>query len=123
MLIFAKGSKIFKAATEGAKRGYNRSTDNYGVYVDMLEGCYREMLSEYTEKDRLVIIRNTNDSWREAMLPLCLAKLHHHKKFAKCETHARVYLLTDPSHLFDIPLSHWQRLLACNSLTLAKRAA
>ena len=122
--IYCKGSDIYNAAVAGAKRGYNRSTDDYGNYATVIGGCYSELLADIDDAVvRQQVIRNTNGMWESATLPLCLALLHHHKGGKKCETHARVYLGTNPASVFDIPLSHWQRLCVRSEKYVTKAAA
>ena len=110
-IINCNGFDIYNAAVAGAKCGYNRSTDNSSRYAELIGECYNELLADVGDEDlQQQIIKNTNGKWQEATLPLCLALLHHHKAGKKCETHARVFLATNPVSVFDIPLLHWQRL-------------
>ena len=109
--IYAKGSDIFAALINGAKRKYNRSTDDHSVYEVRLAESFNHLIKSVTcrEKHR-AIIRNTKGQWRKAYMPLNLALLHHHQAGKPIETHARVYLATDPYHLMDIPLEDWQSM-------------
>ena len=112
-IIYAKGSDIYDAFILGAKRHYNRSTSNYGIYVKQISECYQacqEKLGD-PEKARLVNLA-TNGEWINAYLPLSLEMFHHHKKGRPSDTHARVYLSTDPFSVVDIPLSKWKRMEA-----------
>ena len=59
-VIFIKGRDIYKAALAGAKRGYNRSTDDYSTYERALKGCYDYQLSTVDEPSvRLNLAQNT----------------------------------------------------------------
>jgi hypothetical protein len=106
------GSDIYSAAIAGAREGYNRSTDDHSVYVNKLKQCYENCLADVEDEEvRNDIHRNTLGDWRRAHLPLSLALIHTHKFGQPCKPHARVYLSTDPSSVFDIPLDHWNRFL------------
>lgn len=110
-MIFANGNAIYKAAIAGAKRGYNRSTDDYSKYEALISNCYNNMLlTVEDEEERLQIIENTDGMWQNTVLPVFLVMLHKHKGGKECEVHARVYLQTMEGSVFDIPLLHWQRL-------------
>jgi hypothetical protein len=116
-MIFATGKKIYQAAIAGAAQGYNRSTDDHHEYERALCEHYREMLK--TVKNRATrrgIQKSIGNDWRRAYFPLSLALLHKHKGGLPCETHARVYLCSNPGAVFDIPMSHWEELKkACAS--------
>jgi hypothetical protein len=59
-VIFVKGRDIYKAAVAGAKRGYNRSTDDHSAYERALGACYDYHLSTVVEPSaRLNIWRET----------------------------------------------------------------
>jgi len=115
--IFATGEKIYQAAIAGASRGYNRSTDDYRKYERALCEHYREMLKTVGNRaTRRGIQKSTGNDWRRAYLPLSLALLHKHKGGLPCETHARVYLCSNPGAVFDIPMLHWEEMKkACAS--------
>jgi len=110
------GSDIYRAAIAGARASYNRSTDDYSVYSRKLKACYENCLSAVEDghvKQR--ILENTCGDWRGAYLPLSLALFHTHRFGEPCEPHARVYLTSDPTSLFDIPMEYWDRFLAEDS--------
>lgn len=46
----ASGEQIYEAAIEGAKRKFNRSTDDYSVYEAMLHEFYELMLLDKNNK-------------------------------------------------------------------------
>jgi hypothetical protein len=46
----ASGQQIYDAAVEGAKRKFNRSTDDYSVYESMLHEFYEMMLTDNNNK-------------------------------------------------------------------------
>lgn len=122
--IFANGNDIYKAGIAGAKRGYNRGADDYSKYEDLLSGCYNEMLQDIGDEAVMAhVFETTKGMWQNAKLPLCLAMLHRHKGGKECEVHARVYLYTNPTAVFDIPLLHWQRLCTKNDKSFKKAAA
>lgn len=122
--IYARGVDIYSAGVAGAKRGYNRSTYEHKHYADLIGECYSVLVADIDDEAvRQQVIRNTNGTWQFATLPLSLALLHHHKGGKKCETHARVYLATNPASVFDIPLSHWQRLCVRSEKHFKKAAA
>jgi len=115
------GSDIYKAAIAGAREGYNRSTDKFDAYSRMLENCYEDCLADIEDSSvRKNIRRNTYGDWRRASLPLALAMVHHHKFGEPCEPHARVYLTTSPTSVFDIPMSFWNRFISEDSTDWAK---
>lgn len=118
--VLATGSQIYAAAIAGAKRGYNRSTDEYIKYAQLLQKHYEAMLRTVVDKnERNNIIRNTGGNWRNAYLPLSLAMYHNHIGGKPCETHARVYLTTNPAAVFDIPLDDWQEFVEVSEELLA----
>jgi hypothetical protein len=121
--IYCKATDIYNAAVAGAKRGYNRSSDDYSVYEDDLretfDYCTSLINNEYL---RNAVMKSTKGKWQNAKLPLSLVMLHKHKMGVACETHARV-ALPNSTAVFDIPLTHWQRLCARSEMLLRKAAA
>ena len=103
----ASGQQIFDAAVAGAKRKFNRSTDDSSVYESMIHDFNELMLSDVlnkTECDR--IRKRTKNNWRNAKFPIALVMYHCHRAMQPCETHARVRLF---HHIvFDIPLVYWE---------------
>ena len=103
----ASGQQIFDAAVAGAKRKFNRSTDDSSVYESMIHAFNELMLSgvlNKTECDR--IRKRTKNNWRNAKFPIALVMYHCHRAMQPCETHARVRLF---HHIvFDIPLEYWE---------------
>jgi hypothetical protein len=103
----ASGQQIFDAAVAGAKRKFNRSTDDSSVYESMIHDFNALMLSDVlnkTECDR--IRKRTKNNWRNAKFPIALVMYHCHRAMQPCETHARVRLF---HHIvFDIPLEYWE---------------
>lgn len=107
-VIFALGGNIYKAAVAGAAKGYNRTTNDHQHYERAINALFHEMLSDLSEAESHQVEMHTGNDWRKTYLPLCLAMYHHHKKGVPCEVHARVYLLSNPGALFDIPISDWK---------------
>lgn len=106
--VVAIGEQIYQSAIEGAKRKFNRSTDNYEVYEAMLHEYYELMLDDPSNKAACARIRKlTKNNWRNANMPLTLVMLHKHRAFEPCETHARVCLMGMELKVFDIPLNFW----------------
>lgn len=104
----ASGKQIYQAAIEGAKRKFNRSTDNYKVYEAMLHEYYELMLDDPSNKAACARIRKrTKNNWRNANFSLTLVILHKHRAFEPCETHARVCLMGFEHKVFDIPFEYW----------------
>ena len=105
--VVASGKQIYVAAISGAKKKFNRSTDNHTVYQSMLHEYYEIMLTDdtnQTECDR--IRKRTKNNWRNAKFPIALVMYHCHRAMQPCETHARVRLF---HHIvFDIPLEYWE---------------
>ena len=119
-VVYATGQEIYDAAVAGARRGYNRSTDNYTYYVADLENHYAKVVASIENKeDRRRLLKSTRKDWRRAYLPVKLALVHHHIAGEPCEAHARVYLSTNPFTVFDIPMTHWQRMEADSRALLA----
>ncbi len=106
---FAKGNQIYVAAVEGAKRGYNRSTDNYAVYEDAISDLYKSLLSSVTRASRRSIERKTKGDWRNAYLPLTLMMEHKHIAGEPSEIHARVMLQGNKISFIDIPMDRWEQ--------------
>ena len=110
-LIYATGKQIYEAAVAGAKRGYNRSTDDYYSYEEIISEHYKAMLEGLkTRAQRRLVQKHTGNDWRKAYLPLSLALVHKHIGGQECEEHARVYLITNPFCVFDIPMSDWNAM-------------
>ena len=108
MMIFATGEQIYEAAIEGAKCGYNRTTNNYIHYEELISTEYEMLLSTLCNREeRRTIRKQTRNNWRKAFLPLSLALVHKHIQGQPSEAHARVYLSSNPSTVFDIPMSRW----------------
>ena len=106
--VVASGEQIYQSAIEGAKRKYNRSTDNYSVYEKMLSESYEYMLSDSKNKAANKRIRQrTKNNWRNANFAVCFYMFHKHKAMQPCETHVRVSLMLSPTKIFDIPLDYW----------------
>ena len=79
VMVYVKGQDIFKAAVAGANLGYNRSTDHHEAYEVALKECFDHFLATSgNRKERRSVMRNTNNDWRNAYLPLCLALYHRH---------------------------------------------
>ena len=107
-MIFAIGEQIYQAAIEGAKCGYNRSTDNYKNYEQMISQQYETILRTLCNREeRRTIQKQTCNNWKKAFLPLSLALVHKHIGGQPSEAHARVYLSSHPASVFDIPMVRW----------------
>ena len=107
-MVFATGEQIYQAAVEGAKCGYNRSTDNYKNYEELISQQYKTMLNTLCNREeRRTIQKQTRNNWRKAFLPLSLALVHEHVGGQPSEAHARVYLSSNPAAVFDIPMGRW----------------
>jgi hypothetical protein len=110
-VIFATGEQIYTAAVAGAKRGYNRSTDEYSKYAEVLDEHYKAMLGDVSNRaERRRIKKHTGKDWRKAYLPLSMALVHRHIGGQECEEHARVFLTSNPARVFDIPMNHWNEM-------------
>jgi hypothetical protein len=107
--VVASGEQIYQAAIAGAKRKYNRSTDDYSVYESMLHEHYEFMLNDPKKKVACARVRKrTKNNWRNARFELAIVLFHCHRAFEPCETHARVCLAGRFGAVFDIPLEFWQ---------------
>ena len=105
----ASGQQIYDAAVEGAKRKFNRSTDDYSVYESMLHEFYEMMLTDKNNNSACERVRNrTKNNWRNANFPITLIMYHKHRARKNCETHARVCLTSFYNKVFDIPLDYWE---------------
>lgn len=113
--VFAKGQSIYNAAVEGAKRGYNRSTDDHTQYEKALAEVFKKHLGTCSREERRSVMKKTKGDWRNAYLPICLALHHHYKAGVPCETHARVYMPPNFGAVFDIPLEHWDAFVSANA--------
>jgi hypothetical protein len=110
-VIFVKGSDIYKAAVAGAKRGYNRSTDDYSDYQRALNGCYEYDVSTVNDPSvRLNIWRKTRGDWRNAYLPVSFLQEHKHIAGEPSEAHARIAVHSDTMKVMDVPLDKWRSL-------------
>lgn len=110
-LIFVKGSDIYAAAVEGAKRGYNRSTNDYSVYEKVLDNEYELLIKNCTSdnKKRKQIRMNTHNSWKKAIIPLCRLMNHGENNHSSSKHHVRV-LLQETMTILDIPSESWEKL-------------
>jgi len=107
--VVASGAQIYDALVEGAKRKYNRSTDDYSVYEKVLNDFYQYMISDKNNKAACERIRKrTNNNWRNANYPVTLLMFHKHRAMQLCETHARICLLGFYDKIFDIPLEYYE---------------
>jgi hypothetical protein len=110
-IIFVKGRDIYKAAVAGAKRGYNRSTDDYSAYVRALVACYDYHLSLVDDPgERLNIWRNTRGDWRNAYLPVSFLMEHQHIACKPSEAHARIAVHRGSMTVIDVPMEKWRSL-------------
>ena len=110
-VVYATGKQIFNAAVAGANCGYNRSTDDHNKYSDLLSQHFNVMLADITNRaDRRNVLKKTRNDWKQAYLPISLAIVHNHKAGEICEEHARVYLPSNPSAAFDIPMTYWKAI-------------
>jgi hypothetical protein len=108
-IVFASGKQILDAAAEGANRKFNRSTKDCAVYESMLQVFYERMLSDSTRKSYCDKARKlTKNNWRNAQFPLTLLMYHKHRAMQPCETHARICVMGQYQHIFDIPLEYWE---------------
>ncbi len=109
--VFVTGQTIYAAAVAGAVRGYNRSTDDHSKYAQMIKAHYEAMTASVVNRAvRRRIRQCTNKNWQQAYLPVQLALVHSHILGQRCEEHARVYLTTNPTLVFDIPMEHWDSM-------------
>lgn len=121
--VYVKGSDIYDAAVAGAKRGYNRSTDNYASYEEALSESFDYFVSTIGNREaRRSVMKKTKGSWRKAYLPLSLAMVHKHIGGEPSEPHARVYLGND-FQVFDIPLENWEKFEVMSSELLSDMEA
>ena len=110
-IIYATGETIFRALKNGAQQGYNRSTDNYNVYINKLNQHYEAMIADLeTKKTRQNVRRFTHNNWRNAYMPIGLGLIHHHKALRPCEPHARIFLFHDMGHVYDITMDDWNEM-------------
>ena len=108
-IVFASGTQIFDSAVEGAKRKYNRSTEDYSEYENMLNKFYEDMLNDKSNVELCKHVRKkTKNNCRNALFPMTILMLHKHRAMQPCETHARVCLMGNYSKVFDIPLEYWE---------------
>jgi hypothetical protein len=106
--VVASGKQIYVAAISGAKKKFNRSTDDYKVYEKMLHDFYELMLTDDTNQTACDRIRkHTKNNWRNANFSLTLVMYHCHRAMQPCATHARVCLHLSYG-VFDIPLEYWK---------------
>jgi hypothetical protein len=116
-ITFALGSDIYTACVEGAKRKFNRSTDNHKAYEEVLSESYKFYLDQFaTREDRRRINRKTKGNWRNAYLPVCLAMKHKHIGGLPSEDHARIYFPHSIGSVIDIPWSNWVAMERTSSL-------
>ena len=108
-LVYARGDQIYAAAVAGAKRGHNRSTDNYSVYEKRIRDLYEFHLSKSTRNQRRRVNKFTGSDWRRAYLPVVFYKYHNPIAMSPSETHARVVLRGDIDTVLDIPLEFYER--------------
>jgi hypothetical protein len=110
--IMVKGSEIYAAAIEGAKRGYNRTTDNCARYEEKLQFEF-DSLFNYTNDEALKkrVLNNTKGNWRNAYLPLHFLMYHSFIKMRESEQHVRV-MLNESKEIFDITMEDWERLVS-----------
>jgi hypothetical protein len=114
--VYVKGQHIYNAAVEGAKRCYNRSTNDHTQYEKALAQMFQKHLDTCTNREeRRAVIKKTKGDWRNAYLPICLALHHHHKAGVPCETHARVFMPPNFGAVFDIPLEHWDSFVTADA--------
>ena len=119
-IIFAYGETIFSALKNGAQQGYNRSTDDYNLYINDLNQHYEAMIADLeTKKQRQRVRRFTQNNWRNAFLPIGLALVHEHKAFEPCEPHARVFLPTKMFRVYDITMHDWNEMKRESQIKLA----
>lgn len=108
-MVYVKGAEIYRAAVAGAKRGYNRSTEEYAAYELMLKECYEHCLSKIGSPfDRLKYFRMTKGSWRNAFLPVQFLMEHQHIGGDEAEVHARIMVSSSDIKIIDIPLTNWK---------------
>jgi hypothetical protein len=115
-IIMVRGDQLLAAAIAGAKRGYNRSSDDPQVYKDLFQRSFDEMLKDVCSRaERKRVLKNTKGSYALAYLPVGLALFHEHKAMQPCERHARVFAYPNMASVFDIPLEYWERFCAQQS--------
>ena len=116
-MTFALGSDIYKACVAGAKRKFNRSTDNHKAYEDVLSESFQYYLTEFASREeRRKINRKTKGNWRNAYLPVCLAMKHEHIGGLPSEEHARIYFPHATGSVVDISWSDWVEMERKSSL-------
>ena len=104
-LMAVTGALIYAAAIEGAKRNFERTTDDYSFYELMLHTYYELMFSDEENKDECDRYRNcTNNNWRNSLFPITLIEYREHRSPSSCEIHARVCLKCCEHIPFDIPM-------------------
>lgn len=110
-MVMARGEDIYMAAIEGAKRGYNRSTDDYEQYEKSFSSAYESLMANSKRKSQRKGIRSkTKNNWRDAYLPLNFLMIHEHIALEPSEPHVRV-MMQESMAIFDIPIEEWNRLI------------
>lgn len=108
-ILVASGAQIYDALVEGAKRKYNRSTDDFLVYEKILSDTYEYMLDDNQNKSECEKIRKrTKNNWKNANFPITFLMFHKHRAMQPCETHARICLLGTSARILDIPLEYYE---------------
>ena len=106
--ILATAKSIEKAMEAGNKRNYNHTIKSAGERRRLLENHFNRMLlTVKSDEAKQRILDNKIENRHGAYLPITLALIHKHKAGEPCEDHARVYLTSDPSRIFDIPMANW----------------
>ena len=106
--ILATARSIEKAMEAGNKRNYNHTIKSAGERRRLLEDHFtRMLLTVKSDEAKQRILDNKIESRQGIYLPITLALVHKHKAGEPCEDHARVYLTSNPSRIFDIPMANW----------------
>ena len=110
--VFVRGQEIYEAVIEGAKRGYNRSENDYEILSKHLKNEYELLIKNCTDdvKKRKQIRKNTKNNWRLAVMPLQFLMIHKRIELSPSEEHVRV-MLCESNSIFDIPVKSWEKLV------------
>ena len=123
-ILFCSGKSIFEAAVSGAKRGYNRTTNNYAQYSYLLQCQFDELARNVVDtEERNAINTATHNSALSAILPINFICKHYYKAGKRCEEHVRLAVTVKGAHVyFDSTLASYRKLLAESKLNWEKMA-
>jgi len=108
-MICVKGSELEQALIRAHHLNYNRSFNDLSRIDPRMQECIENLFKGATASERASVMRNIDNNWRNAYIPVTFLMYHEHKQMERCEKHVRVNVGEGMSMICDLALEDWDR--------------